>query len=50
MGFLLPGQGEFIQSFRRSGYHYGLTMAAVEHVAQQGLACVTHLSIEVRAI
>ncbi len=27
---------------------YGLTMAAIEQVAQQGLACVTHMSIEVR--
>ena len=26
---------------------YGLTMAAIEQVAQQGLACVTHMSIEV---
>ena len=40
-------QGEFIQTYRISGYWYGLTMAAVEQVAQQGLACVTHMSIEV---
>ena len=26
---------------------YGLTMAAIEQVAQQGLACVTHMSFEV---
>ena len=29
------------------GCRYGLTMAAVEQVAQQGLACVTHMTIEV---
>ena len=40
-------QGEFIQTHcQRNGYCYGLTMAAVEQVAQQGLACVTHMSIE----
>ena len=40
-------QGEFIQTYQAGGYRYGLTMAAVEQVAQQGLACVTHMSIEV---
>ena len=30
-----------------NGQRYGLTMAAIEQVAQQGLACVTHMSIEV---
>ncbi len=44
---ILPSQGEFIQTFKKVGYSYGLTMAAVEQVAQQGLACVTHMSIEV---
>ena len=40
-------QGEFIQTYRVHGYSYGLTMAAVEQAAQQGLACVSHMSIEV---
>ena len=26
---------------------YGLTMAAIEQITQQGLACVTHMSLEV---
>jgi Leucine-rich repeat (LRR) protein/guanylate kinase len=38
--------GEFIQTHMAGGYRYGLTMAAVEQVAQQGLACVTHMPIE----
>ena len=29
---------------------YGLTMAAIEQVAQQGLACVTHMNIDVRCM
>lgn len=28
-------------------YWYGLTMAAIEQIAQQGLACVTHMTLEV---
>ena len=40
-------QGEFVQTYRTSKGSYGLTMAAIEQVAQQGLACVTHMSIEV---
>ena len=40
-------QGEFIQTFQSDSYSYGLTMAAIEQVAQQGLACVTHMNIEV---
>ena len=42
-------QGEFVQRSGRSRSMYGLTMAAIEQVAQQGLACVTHMSIEVTA-
>ena len=41
-------QGEFIETHWLNGYRYGMTMAALEQVAQQGLACVTHMSIEVR--
>ena len=44
---LLFVQGEFVQTFKRNGFSFGLTMAAIEQVAQQGLACVTHTSIEV---
>jgi len=40
-------QGEFIQSSKRGRSMYGLTMAAIEQVAQQGLACVTHMGIKV---
>ena len=40
-------QGEFIQMYEAGGYRYGLTMAAVEQVAQQGLACVTHMTLQV---
>ena len=40
-------QGEFIQTCQIFQDWYGLTMAAVEQVAQQGLACVTHLSLQV---
>ena len=36
-----------MQSLERFGYRYGLSVAAVEMVAQHGLACVVHLSIEV---
>ena len=39
--------GDFMQSLERFGYRYGLSVAAVEMVAQHGLACVVHLSIEV---
>lgn len=41
-------QGEFIQTHEVGGYRYGLTMAAVEQVAQQGLACVTHMTLQVQ--
>lgn len=44
---LVSLQGEFLQTFRARGFSYGLTMAAIEQVAQQGLACITHMSIEV---
>ena len=40
-------QGEFVQTFIRGMHYYGITMAAIEQVAQQGLACVTHMSLEV---
>ena len=40
-------QGEFIQTVKTERGLYGLTMAAIEQVAQQGLACVTHMSLEV---
>lgn len=38
--------GEFVQTFTRGTHYYGITMAAIEQVAQQGLACVTHMSLE----
>ena len=36
-----------MQTFKMKGSSYGLTMAAIEQVAQQGLACVTHMGLEV---
>lgn len=44
---LFAFQGEFIQTVKTERGLYGLTMAAIEQVAQQGLACVTHMSLEV---
>lgn len=44
---LFTFQGEFIQTVKTERGLYGLTMAAIEQVAQQGLACVTHMSLEV---
>uniref|UniRef100_A0A1X7VB09 Guanylate kinase-like domain-containing protein n=2 Tax=Amphimedon queenslandica TaxID=400682 RepID=A0A1X7VB09_AMPQE len=38
--------GEFMQVATIGGYRYGLTMAAIEQVAQLGLACVTHMTLE----
>lgn len=40
-------QGEFIETHEVGGHRYGLTMAAVEQVAHQGLACVTHMTLQV---
>ena len=40
-------QGEFVETVKSERGLYGLTMAAIEQVAQQGLACVTHMSLEV---
>ena len=42
-------QGEFIQTHEVGDHRYGLTMAAVEQVAQQGLACVTHMTLQVQS-
>ena len=43
-------QGEFVVTHRTpQGRSYGLTMSTLEHVAQLGLACVTHMGLEVRA-
>ena len=44
---LFTFQGEFIQTVKTERGLYGLTMAAIEQVAQQGLACVTHMSLGV---
>jgi guanylate kinase len=38
--------GDFLQSQERANYRYGLSVAAVEMVAQHGLACVVHMGIE----
>lgn len=45
--FTRTPQGEFIQVCKIGEYMYGLTMAAIEQVAQQGLACVAHMTLEV---
>jgi len=42
----LVKQGEFVQTFRKKSHRYGLTMRAIESVAQQGLACVAHMELE----
>jgi len=42
----LVKQGEFIQTFSKGSHMYGLTMQAVENVAKDGLACVTHMELE----
>ncbi|CAI8019545.1 Leucine-rich repeat and guanylate kinase domain-containing protein [Geodia barretti] len=38
--------GEFLETHEVGGHRYGLTMAAVEQVAHQGLACVTHMTLQ----
>ena len=43
-------QGEFVETVKTERGLYGLTMAAIEQVAQQGLACVTHMSLEVSTL
>ncbi len=39
-----------MESVKVGGHEYGLTMAAIEQVAQQGLACVTHMDLQVRNV
>ena len=39
-------QGEFVESCKIGEAQYGLTMSAIEQVAQQGLACVTHMQLQ----
>ena len=36
-----------METHRLYGDSYGLTMGVIEQVAQQGLACVTHMNLEV---
>jgi len=36
-----------VESVKQGEHQYGLTMAAIEQVAQQGLACVTHMQLQV---
>ena len=40
-------QGDFLETSCYGGHWYGLAMASLERVAQQGLACITHMSLEV---
>ena len=40
-------QGEFVQTVNTGNGGYGLSITMVEQVAQMGLACVTHMSLEV---
>ncbi|KAJ8245319.1 hypothetical protein GJAV_G00269510 [Gymnothorax javanicus] len=38
--------GKFIQSIQYAGHRYGLSRAAIEEVAREGLACCVHMEVE----
>jgi len=42
----LVRQGAFIQTYRCGNSLYGLTLDAIESVAKEGLACVTHMDLQ----
>ncbi|XP_033106765.1 leucine-rich repeat and guanylate kinase domain-containing protein-like [Anneissia japonica] len=39
-------QGNFILTYQQSGHCFGLTIDAIEDVAKEGLACITHMELE----
>ncbi|XP_071960647.1 leucine-rich repeat and guanylate kinase domain-containing protein-like [Antedon mediterranea] len=39
-------QGNFVLTYQESGHSFGLTIDSIESVAQEGLACVTHMELE----
>lgn len=43
-------QGKFLQTTAHNGQLYGLTRDSIETVARDGLACVTHMELEVRLL
>lgn len=42
----LVRSGAFVQTFRKGKHMYGLSLDAIESVAKEGLACVTHMELQ----